>query len=260
MVKINNPPTVHDQSHAHDGADGSGTVGHGDVTGVSANQHHTPTALSDTVPGTSLVGTLGTSGAGATVSRDDHAHTLVAPGNPVSQDFGDVAAAGVATNAARDDHLHGMMAAPVVPLWVQPFSVEGAGTTLHSQENDYGTALFVDSVVTQIAHFTVPIPSNFIALVKAVVVVISLDTANLVFDATPNFASDGELNTLHNDGVGSAIQGMVANTMKALDVSAALTDIAAGDYVGMEFLRFAGDVSDTIEDMQILGLLLEYST
>ena len=113
MVKISNPPTVHDQSHAHDGADGSGTVGHGDVTGVSANQHHTPAALSAVLPGNSLLGVLGTAGVAATVSRGDHAHTLTSPAAPTVQDFGDVAATGVVQKAAREDHLHGMMAQPV---------------------------------------------------------------------------------------------------------------------------------------------------
>lgn len=33
---------THPKQHAHDGADGSGTVSHASLTGVTAGQHHAP--------------------------------------------------------------------------------------------------------------------------------------------------------------------------------------------------------------------------
>src|SRR4029077_19364230 len=50
----------HNQSHAHNGADSSGTVAHADLTGVSANQHHNQSHV--IADGTALGGDHTTSG------------------------------------------------------------------------------------------------------------------------------------------------------------------------------------------------------
>lgn len=107
------PNAHHNQAHAIDGADHSGSLAHTALSGVSADQHHAQ-AHSDsdhsagfgTPSGDVDVGDSAGAGVATTHSRSDHQHAFPAPstGYPV-----DVAAAegdGAATTPARSDHLH----------------------------------------------------------------------------------------------------------------------------------------------------------
>lgn len=73
-------------THAHSGASEAGTISHGDLTSVSANQHHNQAH-----------------------NNTDHTTT----GTPGSSTFGDAAAQGSSESVARLDHAHGREANPV---------------------------------------------------------------------------------------------------------------------------------------------------
>lgn len=89
----------HNKSHAHDGADGSGTVAHSATTGQTANDHHNQAHA---------------------ISGADHTGTVAASQLDFAEDadistlsFGASPAAGANTEVAGGGHSHGMPANPV---------------------------------------------------------------------------------------------------------------------------------------------------
>lgn len=217
------------------------------------------TAVSDAAPTTIEVGDAASAGVGTEASRSDHQHAVTAPAAPTTAAFADVAAAGAALAVARSDHRHGMPAAPVRAIWAQPHNVVGIGATLSSGNLDYATTDLNSTTVLNSCRWTVPIPTGFVTLLKAVVVVFAVgSTGDLRWEVETDFGATGELMTANADSIATTTQALVSSTITEIDVSAALTAIAAGDYVGLEFIRRGDDVADTISDLQVLGLLIEY--
>ena len=52
---------------------------------------------------------------------------------------------------------------------------------------------------------------------------------------------------------------MTNTKVDEIDVSDAMSLIAAGDIYGLQFLREGTHANDTITTMQVIGLLLEYT-
>lgn len=98
------PDDHHAKSHAHDGADGSGTVAYSALTSRShGNGDHT----TGVAAGNSAVGDTVAEGSSAAVARADHRHGRESFATPGSSLPGDAAAAGSATTIPRSDHAHG---------------------------------------------------------------------------------------------------------------------------------------------------------
>ena len=66
-----------------------------------------------------------------------------------------------------------------------------------------------------------------------------------------DFAADGEVSTTNSDSETNATQAVTVDEIETLDVSASLTGLAAGDYVGMNFQ------SDT-SNIRAIGLWIKY--
>lgn len=86
----------HAKSHAHDGADGSGTVAHSAVTGQTANDHHAKSHGHDGVDGSGTVVYSDLTGVPTEFAPDEHTHVGVGTGGAVSHD--------VLTGVSSDDH------------------------------------------------------------------------------------------------------------------------------------------------------------
>ncbi|MCR4341804.1 MAG: hypothetical protein NUW01_18165 [Gemmatimonadaceae bacterium] len=181
---------------------------------------------------------------------------------PVTQAFGDVAAVGTAETISRSDHKHGMPAdpSPTIPLWVPVifFSLNGVGGTA-TFEGNHQVAPIGNATQDGIAYFSVPIPTGFTTLSKAVIVCYPAQTGDLRYSVATSWGADGEARTANTDAIAATTRAVTADEMDAIDVSAALTGIAAGDYVGLAFTRLGSDVLDTITGFRVLGLLLEYT-
>lgn len=91
------------------------------------------------------------------------------------------------------------------------------------------------------ALFLFHVPNDFSSLTDAVVVTIPDATETVQWDVLTEFGADDELHTANTDSITNATESVTVNKIEELDVSAALTSIAAGDYVG---LAFASDTSD----------------
>ena len=165
-------------------------------------------------------------------------------------------------------------AATRVMLYVNPFPPsEGVSMGLTKEEyyppvesdafmgQHYG-AQMLDGVDT-IVGFEFTIPNDFHNLIDAYVIVLQVTAAapNMVWTATTDFAlacSTEDYDT-NEDSTGSQTDQVLQNDLVCLDVSTALTGIAAGDLVGMEFLRDGDNAADTVGGTVFcLGLRLRY--
>ena len=105
------------------------------------------------------------------------------------------------------------------------------------------------------------LPLEFQQIVTAQVVIVAATAGDLRWDALTDFGklcSTEEYNE-HNDSVGATTTGVLIDDLTCIDVSAALTDVAPGDRVGLEFWRDGDDDLDTIGDtVYVLEIRIRY--
>lgn len=126
-------------------------------------------------------------------------------------------------------------------------------------EGNYSIVTIGTDTQDGIAYFSVSIPTGFTTLTKAALACYSAETGDLRYSVATSWANDGEARTTNSDSIAATTRAVTADQMDAIDVSAALTGIAAGDYVGMAFTRVGSNGADTITGFRVLGLLLEYT-
>lgn len=146
-------------------------------------------------------------------------------------------------------------------VWVQPHGADGAGI-ITIGGGPYAIGRLADGTTGALA-FSLPIPTDFSALSKAVIVLKpGAGTGTSIFrSVTTNFAADGENPETHSDSISASALAITEDQMKEDDISAALTGIAAADYIGLKYQRQGGDGTDTFDGViDILGFLIEYTT
>lgn len=103
------------------------------------------------------------------------------------------------------------------------------------------------------------IPEDFHQLVSAVVVIIPGATGNLRRSVDTDYGAIGEAYNTHSESIAAGEVAVTANVLTSISVAAALTGIAAGDFVGITFTRHADHVNDTVEaNCYYLGILVRY--
>jgi hypothetical protein len=103
------------------------------------------------------------------------------------------------------------------------------------------------------AYFAFKIPDDFATLVEAVIVVIPDASETIQWDLATNFGLVGELYNANTDAVTNATQAVTVNILSELDISAGLTGITAGDYVGLNF-------NSNTSNIRVIGLFIKYNT
>jgi len=148
-------------------------------------------------------------------------------------------------------------------LWVQPHAVENTSTH-HQAWQNYGRSSIGDGSADPKeaggVFFSAAIPSDYSTMTKAVVVFIAGDGGNVLWDCDAQFASTGQIYSTHSGATASGSATTTAvldNLVYEVSVIAALSGIAAGDYLGVEWVYTA---SSTNTNAAVLGLLLEYTT
>ena len=98
-------------------------------------------------------------------------------------------------------------------------------------------------------------PHDFNSIINAVVIAVPADSAGPQdVDISSDYAADGEDATAAGEGPVTLTPTYVANQMTEFDVSAVLTGIAAGDYVGVDFNRMGNGFGN----MDIIGFRMRY--
>jgi len=149
-------------------------------------------------------------------------------------------------------------ASPNGVLWAQPHFVSGTGAVLSAELGNQALAILGDNAAMQRVKCSLAIPLDFVAVTKAVVCVFAGSAADLHYQVYTSHGADGESYTAHSDSTSAATRGMTV-VLDELDITDALTDIAAGDYLGVSFQRNGDNVADTITTLRVLGVLIEYS-
>ena len=154
--------------------------------------------------------------------------------------------------------LHTHAIAGTSSLWVQPHSHSGTGT-LASQIGDHATSIIASTSADGSAYFAVPFPPGFVSVTKAVVIAIAGSSNDLRYLVETDFGANGQSVTAHTDSIAATTLSMTASALTEINVAAAFTGVAAGDYLGMEFQRVGTNAADTINTLDVVGLLVEYS-
>ncbi len=115
----------------------------------------------------------------------------------------------------------------------------------------------LDTEIRQVFY----VPLAYRRLLTAQIILVSAATGNLYRSVTTDFGklcSDEAYNT-HSDSITADIVAVTADELECLDVSDALTGIAAGDLIGVTFTREGTDVLDTVgANVHYLGIRLRY--
>ena len=115
--------------------------------------------------------------------------------------------------------------------------------------------------VDMISRVTFAIPSGWSSVAQAVVVLVpgagGSPPISIRWAAWTNFGQicANEAYTAHSDNIGVIDSPVTQNEIECLNIMGALTGIAAGDVVGLEFLRYGSDINDTVDDhVYLLGV------
>lgn len=227
-------------------------------------------ALSDVDPDAITHSQAAAAGTSGDTSRADHAHAMEAApasialsdADPDAITHSQAAGAGASGDASRADHAHAMEARPLGVIWVQPFAFEGTSITLNDDLINYARLLNDNATDVTTMFFTFVVPSNFVALSRAVIVLAANGVGgNFRYEVQTDTGGNGQSLFTHSGGVAEATLDLGSvDVRNDLNIAGALTDLAAGDVVGVELKRHGDDALDTVGGLTLLGLLIEYTT
>lgn len=143
-------------------------------------------------------------------------------------------------------------------LWAQPHYVSGVGAVLSATLNYYGCAT-LDNNQDDLCTLALAIPSDFVSVQKAVILLIGQWAGDVRISCNTEFAKNGELYNAHADGIAVANITLAVSTMYEYDIAAALTGLAAEDYLSVRLYRNGTNAGDTHEAiLPVVGVLIEY--
>lgn len=128
----------------------------------------------------------------------------------------------------------------------------------NGNKGDFPTKIFPDLVETS-TRIVFYIQTEFTSVVSAYLLIISNATGNVRWSAATTWGEicNNEDYDTHTNNVAETTTGVTIDKIECLDISAALTGLAANDLVGLEFTRHADDILDTIGDsVHFLGVII----
>ena len=147
-------------------------------------------------------------------------------------------------------------------LFAVPTLVTGTGASIAAVQS-WVVANIGDAAADGTAYMTFLVPPSFTTLVSASIICLTDGgSANLRYSVAADFAAATEDLDTHSDSIAATTLALTDDIIAAIDVSAALTGLAAGDYVGMAFTRVGSDALDTLvgQTFYVLGLRLTWTT
>lgn len=109
---------------------------------------------------------------------------------------------------------------------------------------------------TDRAYLGFHIPQDFTSLTSFKVVLIVQATGTIDWTANSEIGANTEVYNIHTDTTTADGLAVTANEVQEVDVSAALTPIAVGDYVGLEFML---DVVGGGAKIYVIGGVFKYA-
>ena len=134
-----------------------------------------------------------------------------------------------------------------------------SGEATAAQFSPYGASNIGSGTLDGAFYFTFRVPALFTSIQRAYAVFFdTAESGNLRYSVTTNWAANGEAYNLNTDSIATTTQAMTQNAMTEVDISAAFTGIAAGDYVGLRIDRLGSDALDTLTTVRILCFIMEF--
>lgn len=133
--------------------------------------------------------------------------------------------------------------------------------TPDSHKGAYAALLLPDNEDTTI-YQTFFIPDDITTITNAVVLIITEGIGNLRWQCDTAAATCTEDFETHTDSIGATETpvGTYGDEVECIDISDALTDTTGGDVVGIQWIRTASNVGDTVDaDVFYLGILIQGS-
>lgn len=141
-------------------------------------------------------------------------------------------------------------------VWVDQFFPYPQGD---NHKGAYAAGLMPDDIDTEV-YQTFYIPDDITTITTAVVIIIPEGTGNLRWQCDTDFATCGEDFETHQDSIGATTTAVTTEEIECIDFSAALTGASGGDVVGIQFIRTASHVDDTVDaDCYYVGILIRGS-
>ncbi len=134
-------------------------------------------------------------------------------------------------------------------IFIPMLSEGGSGTAYTSTVGDFATKV---TSSTQEFNTNFFVPNDFSSLTDMVVIILPDATETVQWDTLTDFGAAGEAPDANSDSQTDATKAVTINVIAELDISAALTGLAANDYVGCNFQ------SDT-DDLRPIGLRMKYA-
>ncbi len=141
-------------------------------------------------------------------------------------------------------------------LWVPPQATQG-GAVLGSA-GAFSAAISDTDTADHSVYFGFRLPSDFAALVVADVVLYGIQTGDLRWDAQVDQTAVGERSGGVSGDVSATTDPLVADRVTSLDVVAAMPALEALTLCGLRWRRLGSDPSDTVTNVRVLGLYVEY--
>lgn len=146
-------------------------------------------------------------------------------------------------------------------IWIQPQASRNTSNHDDVVRDNYGGSNCGTAGNDGQLYWSTRIPSDFDTLTKAVVCCLTPSVGGSVrYNVATSFDAAGVAQGTTSDTIGSTDQGMTSLELAELDISAAFTGLAADDILGIKFEREGIHANDTINDFEIYGILLEYTT
>ena len=143
--------------------------------------------------------------------------------------------------------------------WIPAESWQDTSSAIAGTDGNYAVRIFSDG-----ADDSATVTGYFKRAPTAVIVVgFTPGTGNLAYYATTEFAASGEAHTTNSDAAGTGASPLTvaatADQILEIDIIAAFTGAAAGDYFGLTFNRDGADAGDTTsQPYNLFGLLIRY--
>ena len=117
----------------------------------------------------------------------------------------------------------------------------------------------VDGVTTTVYTYLL-VPLSFASIIAAEVLIIPGATGNMRRSVDTTWGAIGtEAYNANTDSVAAGEVTVTINRIEAIDITAALTGIAAGDLVGINFTRIGDHANDTVNaSCYFVGVRLRY--
>ena len=150
-------------------------------------------------------------------------------------------------------------AAGLPPAWLDQFYPVVNPDT---RKGSYPSGLLPDAYNVTI-YQSFMIPKDIVTITRAVVIIIPDANGDLYWSCITNFGQvcDNEGYQTHADTIALNATAVTANEIECIDISDALTVAVGGDLVGLQFVRAAENVLDTIGDtVHYIGVLIEGDT